>query len=301
MQIGFINGNGKERAIRFGLPSGSLEKATLSLMERAGFKFSCNDRSYFPVSDDDEIAAALIRAQEIAGYVSKGVFDAGITGLDWIRENNADVIEIAELQYSKQSMRQVKWVVAVPKDSPIEKLEDLNGKRIATEIVNTAHMYLRENNIDADIEFSWGATEVKSPVLVDAIIEVTETGRSLKANNLRIIDTVLVSTPRLIANKESYEESWKKEKIDQVAMLLRGAINAAGRVGLKFNMPRNKVEEARKVIPAMKEPTISSLLNEEWVALEIIISDTKVRDLVPELKKFGACDIIEYPLNKVIY
>ncbi|MFC1729852.1 ATP phosphoribosyltransferase [candidate division KSB1 bacterium] len=301
MLNGVNNGNGGNCQLRLGLPSGSLEQATLSLMERAGFNFRRSERSYFPVSDDEEIAAALIRAQEIAGYVDKGVFDAGITGKDWIMENNADVVEVAELHYSKQSMKPVRWVIAVPKDSSIVSLSDLNGKRIATELVNTTKMFLNKNGVTADIEFSWGATEVKAPVLVDAIVEATETGRSLTANNLRIIETVLTSTPRFIVNKESYKDSWKKRKVEQLVLLIKGAINAAGRVGLKFNMPRVMIERAREVVPAMKEPTVSSLLDEDWVALEIIISESKVRDLIPELKRFEACDIVEYPLNKVIY
>lgn len=301
MQLGLINGNGNENVVKFGIPKGSLQNAALSLLERAGFNFASGDRSYFPVSDDPEIAAAHIRAQEIAGYVEKGVFDLGITGYDWIQENDADVVEIEELSFSKQSMRPVKWVVAVPKDSDINDTRDLNGKRIATELVRTTNAYLKANGIAADVEFSWGATEVKAPILVDAIVEVTETGRSLKANNLRIVDTVLVSTPRMIANRESYSDPWKKNKIDQIAMLVKGATNAIGKVGLKFNMPRKMVETARSIIPAMKDPTISSLLNSEWVALEIIIEENKVRSLVPELKKFEACDIIEYPLKKVIY
>jgi len=301
-----LNGmnNGSEengKVLRLGIPSGSLEKPTFSLLERAGYTFSRNDRSYFPTSNDDEIGAALIRAQEIAGYVAKGVFDAGITGRDWILENNADVVEVAELSYSKQSMRPVCWVIATPKSSPVKTVEDLNGKRIATELINVTKRFLKENNIEADVEFSWGATEVKSPVLVDAIVEATETGRSLKANNLRIIDTILTSTPRLIANRESYRDGWKKSKIDQIAMLMQGAIRAVNLVGLKFNLPRNRIEKVRAVVPAMKDPTVSSLLDEAWAALEIIVDNARVRELIPQLKKLDARDIIEYPLNKVIY
>jgi ATP phosphoribosyltransferase len=292
--------NGNQKVLRIGIPAGSLEKSTFSLFEHAGYKFSRNDRSYFPTSNDDEIGAILIRAQEIAGYVSKGVFDAGITGKDWILENDANVIEIAELAYSKQTKRPVRWVIAVPSDSPIKSIEDLNGKRIATELVNVTKRFLAKKNIEADVEFSWGATEVKAPVLVDAIVEATETGRSLKANKLRIIDTILTSTPRLIVNAECMNDEWKKSKIEQLALLLNGAINAMGRVGLKFNLPKKMIDKTRNVIPAMKDPTVSSLLDDDWVALEIIIEESKVRDLIPMLKKLGARDLIEYPLNKVI-
>jgi len=295
-----INGN-REKVVRIGLPSGSLEEATMTLLEKAGYKFNRNGRSYYPLVDDDELEVVMIRAQEIAGYVSKGIFDAGITGKDWILENKADIVEIEELVYSKQSMRPVRWVVAVPDNSPIKILEDLNGKRIATELVNTTRSFLSGRKIVAEVEFSWGATEVKSPILVDAIVEATETGRSLKENNLRIIDTILISTPRLIANKESYLILWKKEKIDQIAMLVKGALNASGRVGLKFNLPQIQIQAAREVVTAMKDPTVSSLLDENWVALEIIILEKEVRAIIPKLKKIGARDIIEYPLNKVIY
>ena len=294
-----FNGNGN--ILRLGLPSGSLQDATFSLLAKAGYNFSKNTRSYSPSVDDDEIQAVLIRAQEIAGYVDKGIFDAGITGKDWIMENNADVIEVAELAYSKQSMRPIRWVIAAPVDSVIQKVEDLRGKRIATELVNATKNYLAEKNIDASVEFSWGSTEIKSPLLVDAIVEATETGRSLKENNLRIVETILTSTPRFIVNKESYKNSWKKEKIDQIALLTKGALQAQDKAGLKFNLPRDKIETARKLVPAMKDPTVSSLLDESWVALEIIILEKEVRTIIPELKSIGARDIIEYPLNKVIY
>ncbi|MFC1553775.1 ATP phosphoribosyltransferase [candidate division KSB1 bacterium] len=296
-----FNSNGNGRLLKLGLPSGSLENSTFSLLEKAGYYFSKNSRSLYPSADDDEIGAILIRAQEIARYVTQGVFDAGITGKDWILENDAEVDEIVELAYSKQSMRPVRWVIAVPKDSEIEKIEDLNGKRIATELKNVTKKFLEKHSINASVEFSWGATEVKAPILVDAIVEATETGRSLRDNNLRIVDTILKSTPRLIANKESYKDPWKKEKIDRIALLLQGALNAIDKVGLKFNLPKDKVEETRRIVPAMKDPTISSLLNENWVALEIVIKAKEVRTIVPELRKTGARDIIEYPLNKVIY
>lgn len=296
-----FNRDYSEKMLNLGLPSGSLEQATFSLLAKAGYKFSKNGRSYYPSTDDDELEAILLRPQEIASYVDKGIFDAGITGEDWILESEADILEVVELVYSKQSMKPVKWVVAVPVNSEIKKLEDLEGKQIATELVNTTRKYLNEKSISASVEFSWGATEVKVPILVDAIVEAIETGRSLKENNLRIVDTILMSTPRLIANKESYKNPWKKEKIDRIAMLMQGALNAYELVGLKFNLPRLKVETVRKIVPAMKEPTISSLLDEEWVALEIIIKEKIVSKIIPELKKAGARDIIEYPLNKVVY
>jgi ATP phosphoribosyltransferase len=287
--------------LKLGIPKGSLEQATFMLLSRAGFNFSRSERSYFPVSDDDELVSAMIRAQEIAGYVANGVFDAGITGKDWIMENNANVVEIAELKYSKQSMKPVKWVVAVPIDSDIKSVKDLQGKRIATELVETTKRYLTENDVEAEVVFSWGATEVKAPVLADAIVEVTETGRSLKANDLKIIETILTSTPRLIANPESLKDPWKKSKIERMALLIEGAINATSRVGLKFNLPADKIETVKEILPAMKNPTISSLLDEKWVALEIIVDEAKVRKLIPEIKKLGGSDIIEYPLNKVIF
>ncbi|KPK96193.1 ATP phosphoribosyltransferase [bacterium SM23_31] len=296
-----LNRDYSEKMLHLGLPSGSLEQTTFSLFTKAGYKFSKNGRSYYPSTDDDELEAILLRPQEIASYVDKGIFDAGITGEDWILESEADILEVVELVYSKQSMKPVKWVVAVPVNSEIKKLEDLEGKQIATELVNITRKYLNENSISASVEFSWGATEVKVPILVDAIVEAIETGRSLKENNLRIVDTILMSTPRLIANKESYKNPWKKEKIDRIAMLMQGALNAYELVGLKFNLPRLKVETVRKIVPAMKEPTISSLLDEDWVALEIIIKEKIVSKIIPELKKEGARDIIEYPLNKVVY
>ncbi len=271
--------------LKLGIPKGSLEKATFMLLERAGFNFSRSERSYFPVSDDEELVSAMIRAQEIAGYVANGVFDAGITGKDWIMENNADVVEITELKYSKQSMKPVNWVVAVPGDSEIKSVKDLQGKRIATELVETTKRYLAKNNVEAEVIFSWGATEVKAPVLADAIVEVTETGRSLRANNLKIIETILTSTPRLIANRESLKDPWKKSKIERMALLIEGAINATSRVGLKFNLPADKIDTVREVLPAMKNPTISSLLDEKWVALEIIIQEAKVRKLIPESER----------------
>ncbi len=287
--------------IKFGLPKGSLQESTFELMRLAGFNFYLNGRSYFPDCDDPEIEAILLRAQEMARYVQEGVLDAGLTGKDWIVETDADVIEVCELIYGKSSFRPVEWVLAVPNDSPFQSVKDLQGKRIATEAVNLTRKYLADHGVRAEIEFSWGATEVKAPKLVDAIVELTETGSSLRANNLRVIDTILKSTTRLIANKKSYAEPAKRKKIENIALLLQGAINAKGKVGLKFNISRLAVEKLQTFLPAMKQPTVSPLLDPDWVALEIIVNESTVREIIPTLKEYGARDIIEYPLNKVIY
>ncbi len=287
--------------LKFGLPKGSLQESTFALMRMAGFKFSVGDRSYFPTCDDETIEAMLIRAQEMAIYVEDGVLDAGLTGKDWIEENNAEVIEVSELVYAKSSFAPVRWVLAVPNESAIQSVQDLDGKRIATEVVNLTKKYLAKNNVEADVEFSWGATEVKAPNLVDAIVELTETGSSLRANGLRIVDTVIESTTRLIANKRSYEDPEKEKKIENMAMLLQGAINAEEKVGIKFNIEREKVEDLQSILPAMKQPTMSPLTDSNWVALEIIVNEDIVREFIPTLKEHGATDVIEYPLNKVIY
>jgi len=287
--------------LKFGLPKGSLQDSTFELMRLAGFNFYTNGRSYFPTCDDPSIDGMLIRAQEMAGYVEDGVLDAGLTGKDWIEENGADVVEVCELIYAKRGLNPVKWVLAVPNESDIQSVRDLEGKRIATEAVNLTRKFLEKNDVQAEVEFSWGATEVKAPNLVDAIVELTETGSSLKANGLRIVDTLLESTTRLIANKEAYEKPELKKKIDNMALLLRGAINAKEKVGLKFNIERKKMDKIREVLPAMKQPTVSPLTDPEWVALEIIVNEDIVREILPTLKAEGACDIIEYPLNKVIY
>jgi len=287
--------------LRLGLPKGSLQESTFELMRRAGFNFYVNGRSYLLGSDDKEIEGVLLRAQEMALYVQQGVLDAGLTGKDWIIENNADVKEVCELVYSKTSLRPVQWVLAVPQDSPVKTVKDLQGKRIATEAVNLTRKYLAENGVEAEVEFSWGATEAKAPDLVDAIVELTETGSSLRANNLRIVDKILESTTRLIANKESYGEPEKRNKIETLAMLLRGAILAREKVGLKFNIPRARIEELQTFLPSMRQPTLSPLLDPEWAALEIVVDESTVRKFIPELKTCGATDIIEYPLNKVIY
>ncbi len=287
--------------LRIGLPKGSLQEATFGLFKRAGYEFSVSPRSYFPSTDDDEIEAMLVRAQEIARYVEEGTFDVGLTGKDWVLENGSDVKEVIELCYSKQSMRPCRWVVAVPESSDIKTVKDLEGKKIATEAVNLTRKYLEGHGVRADVEFSWGATEAKTPELVDAIVEITETGSSLHANKLRIIDTVLTTTPRLIANKESWRDEWKRTKIENIALLLRGALEAEGRVGLKLNCPREKLEAVISLLPAMKKPTLSALVDDAWVALETILLETQVRTILPRLKEVGATDIIEYPLNKVIY
>ncbi|MDD8017099.1 MAG: ATP phosphoribosyltransferase [Bacteroidota bacterium] len=287
--------------IKFGLPKGSLQESTLHLMSKAGFNFSISSRSYFPSVDDEELEAMLIRAQEIPRYVEDGVFDAGLTGYDWIVENNVDVVSVCDLIYSKQSMRKVKWVLAVHENSSVKTIKDLEGKRIATEVVGITNAYLKKHNVNAHVEFSWGATEVKTPDLVDAIVEVTETGSSLRANKLRIVDVVLESNTKLIANKESWINPWKKEKIENIAMLLQGAINAGSKVGLKMNLKKNDLEKVVALIPALRTPTISQLSDPAWVAIETILEEKVVREIIPQLKRAGAEGIIEYPLNKVIY
>ncbi len=283
------------------LPKGSLQDATFALFQRAGFNFTISSRSYFPTADDDEIQAMLVRAQEVARYVEEGIFDAGLTGKDWILENRAQVREVLDLCYSKQSMRPCRWVLAVPESSPIRTVKDLEGKRIATEVVDLTKDYLARHGVKAEVEFSWGATEVKAPDLVDAIVEITETGSSLRANKLRIVDEVLTTTPRLIANVKSWEDEWKRRKIENIALLLAGALEAEGQVGLKMNCPREKVKDILAILPALKKPTISSLSDDGWVALETILKEKEVRAMIPQLKRAGASGIIEYPLNKVIY
>ncbi len=287
--------------LKLGLPKGSLQEATLALMHKAGFHFSVNERSYFPSIDDEEIEAMLLRAQEIPRYVEDGVFDAGLTGQDWIVENRVKVVDVADLVYAKQSMRPVKWVLAVHEDSPVKRVQDLEGLRIATEVVSITKEYLKRHKVNAIVEFSWGATEVKAPDLVDAIVEVTETGSSLRANHLRIVDVVLESTTKLIANRASWKNSWKREKIESIAMLLQGAITAEEKVGLKMNLRKADLEKVLKILPALRKPTISELSEGEWIALETIVDENVVRAIIPKLKRAGAEGIIEYPLNKVIY
>jgi ATP phosphoribosyltransferase len=287
--------------LKFGLPKGSLQESSLQLLGKAGFHFSVSSRSYFPSVDDEELDGILIRAQEIPRYVEDGVFDAGLTGHDWILENEADVVSVCDLIYSKQSMRKVKWVLAVHEDSPVYSVKDLEGKRIATEVVNLTKQYLAKHGVKAAVEFSWGATEVKTPDLVDAIVEVTETGSSLRANKLRIVDVVLESNTKLIANKASWADPWKREKIENMAMLLEGAINAGTKVGLKMNLRKSDLPTILSLIPSLRNPTVSQLADDQWIALETILEEVVVRKIIPQLKRAGAEGIIEYPLNKVIY
>ena len=286
--------------LRLGLPKGSLQDSTFDLLRKAGYGFSVRERSYFPSTDDDELRAMLVRAQEMARYVEDGVFDAGITGLDWIAETSADVHVVADLVYSKASMRPVRWVLAVPNDSDINSVKDLQGKRIATEVVELTRRWLAQHGVEADVEFSWGATEVKAPDLVDAIVEVTETGSSLRANNLRIVETLLESNTQLVANHAAWADPWKRSKIENLALLMEGAIRAEGRVGLKMNVRRDTLAEVVSKLPALRTPTISPLFSEDWVAIETFVEERVVRELIPELKRLGAEGFVEYPLNKLI-
>jgi len=288
------------KQLKMGLPKGSLQGTTLKLLKKAGWNFSLSNRAYKPYCDDKELEAWLIRAQEMSVYVQQGVFDIGITGKDWIEENGSNVKEVCELIYAKSYMSPVRWVLAVSEKSNIKSVKDLEGKRISTEVVNITKKYLKKNNIKAYVEFSWGATEIKPGILADAIVEVTETGSSLKANNLRIVDTIMESSTRLIANKKAYKDSWKKKKIENIARLLQSSINATNRVGLKMNVSFENLDSLISVLPAMKEPTISQLSNGSGSAVEIIVEEKIVRDFIPLLIDNGAMDIIEYPLNKVI-
>jgi len=290
----------KMEKLKLGLPAGSLQNTTLEIFKKAGFNIYVNERSYFPHVDDEELECILIRAQEIPRYVQSGVLDAGISGKDWIMETGADVLEAAELVYAKQGFRPIKLVLAVPEDSEIKHIKDLQGKKIATELVEVTKEFLRRNNIQACVEFSWGATEVKPPALVDAIAELTETGRSLKANNLRVIETILESTPRFIVNRESWKVEWKKYKIEQIATLLKGALLAERKVVLKMNVSTENLPKVLSLLPALRKPTISNLHEESWVAVETVIDEKTVRELVYKLKEAGAEGIIEYSLNKII-
>ena len=291
-----------ENQLKIGLSKGSLQQATFDLFHRAGYEISLRERSYHPTINDPELSAMLLRAQEMSRYVADGVLDAGITGYDWILENESDVQEVTTLRYSKATARPVRWVVAVPEDSSIRTLQDLEGKRIATELVGASRRYLEERGVHADIEFSWGATEVKVPNLVDAIIDVTETGASLRANKLRIVETLFESETKFIANHGSWKDPWKREKLECIALLLNGAINALDRVGLKMNVPLERLEAVMRVLPpGITNPTVSHLHQEGWRALELIVEEAVVRQIIPDLKKAGAEGIIEYPLNKLIY
>ncbi len=289
-----------QNILKLGIPKGSLQEATAKLFKKAGFKITFSSRSYTPIIDDNEIECLLIRAQEMARYVEQGVLDAGLTGKDWITENNASVEEIADMIYSKQSSKPVRWVLAVPNSSDIKSVKDLEGKRIATEAVNLTTRYLKKHGVNAHVEFSWGATEVKAPNLVDAIVEITETGSSLKANGLRILDTVLESNTKFIMNKESYKDPWKKKKVDKIVMLLKGALAAEGKVGLMMNVKKEHLENILKILPALQKPTISDLSDHGWVDVNTIIDEKLVREIIPNLKEAGARGIVEYPLNKII-
>jgi len=290
-----------ENILRLGIPKGSLQESTVRIFGKAGYKIRVSSRSYFPSIDDDEIEAVLFRAQEMSRYVEDGIIDCGITGNDWIEENASRVERIAELMYAKQSMKPVRWVLAVPESSGIKSVKDLEGKKIATELVNVTKNYLKSKGVKADVEFSWGATEVKTQMGIDAIVEITETGSSLRANGLRVVETLCESTTQFIANTQAYKGSWKKEKIDRIAMLLKGAILAEGKVGLKMNVKKDNMEKVIAVLPAMRKPTISPLSDKDWVDIDTIIDEEDVKRLIPELKRAGAEGIIEYPLNKVIY
>ncbi len=290
-----------ENSLRLGLPSGSMQNSTIELFGRAGYKISIQERSVFPRVDDDRISAVLFRSQEMSRYVAEGIIDCGLCGYDWIVENgNEDeVVEVAELTYSRASSNPARWVLCVPDESPVQKPEDLANGIIATELVNTTRRYFQEKGIPVTVEFSWGTTEIKARLL-DAIVELTETGSSIRANNLRILDTLLSSTIRFIANKEAWEIPWKREKMENIAMLLKGAIEAKRKVGLKMNVPEDKLDEVVRVLPSEKSPTISRLADADWVAVEVILEDRQERELVPQLRRAGATGIITYPLNKVI-
>ncbi len=288
-----------EDKLVLGIPKGSLQESTLRLFQQAGFNISVSSRSYFPTVDDDELSLIMFRAQEMSRYVEDGVIDAGLTGYDWIQENGSDVEEIAELVYSKQKRVPVRWILAVPEESDARKAEDLQGGIVATELVNVTRKFFAERGVDVKVEFSWGATEVKARLL-DGIVDVTETGSSLRANKLRIIETLMSSTTRLVANRESMQRDWKRRKIENIAMLLRGAIAAQELVGLKMNVSRANLEKVTELLPAQKSPTISELVDSDWVAVEVIVEESVERQLVPQLKRAGASGIITYPLNKVM-
>ena len=282
-----------------GIPSGSLQQSTIDMFDRAGFSINVSSRSYFPSIDDDQVSVILFRAQEMSRYVADGVLDAGLTGYDWIMENGSDVVEVAELVYSKHRTAPAKWVLAVPEESAVGNVRDLDGGIVATELLKVTQKYFADKGLNVKVEFSWGATEVKAR-LVDGIVDVTETGGSLIANKLRTIDTVLTSTPRFIANADAMQIDWKRQKIENIAMLLKGAIEARAKVGLKMNVPRQKIADITKLLPAEKSPTISSLADQNWVAMEVIVEELIERQIIPQLKRAGATGIITYPLNKVI-
>ena len=284
-----------------GLPKGSLEESTIRLFAKAGFKITKSSRSYRPSFDDAELDGRFVRAQEVSRYVEHGYFDCGLTGQDWVRENGSDVVEGCDLVYSRASNRRSKWIVAVPEASPVQSVQDLEGKRIATEVVNITKQYLKDNGVSAEVEFSWGATEVKVPDLVDAIVDLTETGNSLRANKLRIVDTILQTNTVLIANKASWENPEKLKKIENIALLLQSALEAHSKVGLKLNIERDKLDQIIQELPALRNPPVNRLADDKWVALDTILDETVVREIIPALKAHGAEGIVEYPLNKVVY
>ncbi len=290
----------KNKILRLGLPKGSLQESTLRLFKKAGYHITVSSRSYYPLFDDAEIESMLIRAQEMARYVEDGHLDCGLTGLDWVLEYNADVVEVAELKYAKEGFRPVRWVVAVPVDSKIRTLKDLQGKRIATELVGFTKRFLKSKGIKAEVDFSWGATEVKPPDLADAIVELTETGSSLRANNLRIVETLIESTTRFVANKKAWQDKWKRQKMENIALLLKGALSAEEKVGLKMNVPEKAFKKVLSLLSAMHSPTVSSLSDSGWYAIDVVIDERVVRDIIPKLKSAGASGIVEYQLNKVI-
>lgn len=284
-----------------GLPKGSLEESTKNLFAKAGWKITTSSRSYRPSIDDPELDGRFIRAQEVSRYVEHGFFDCGLTGQDWIQENNSDVVDVCDLVYSKVSTQKSRWVLCVPEASAVKSAADLAGKRVATELINTTKRYFEQKGVKVEVEFSWGATEVKVPDLVDAIVDITETGSSLRANKLRIVDTLLETNTKLIANKKSWANAAKRKKIETIALLLRGALEAESKVGLKMNAPKKSLNAVINTVPSLRNPTISPLSNEEWVALETIIDESVVREIIPQLKALGAEGIVEYPLNKVVY
>ncbi|TVS18634.1 MAG: ATP phosphoribosyltransferase [Planctomycetaceae bacterium] len=289
-----------EQLLKLGIPAGSLQEATAQLFRRAGYRITFSSRSYYPSIDDQEIECLLIRAQEMARYVEQGILDAGITGHDWVLETSAQVVEICELVFSKVSRRPVRWVLCVPEDSPIRTVQDLQGKRIATEAVGLTHAFLQKHQVQAQVEFSWGATEVKPPKLADAIVEVTETGSSLRANNLRIVAEVLQSTTRFIANPAAYQDDWKRSKLDNIALMLQSCLNAEGKVGLMMNVPLDRLSQILEILPALQNPTVSALSDPAWVDVHTIVDETVVRTIVPQLKASGARGIVEYPISKII-
>jgi ATP phosphoribosyltransferase len=289
------------KKLKFGIPKGSLEKATISLFEKSGWKINVNDRSYFPDINDENIEVTLCRAQEMSRYVENGTIDAGLTGKDWIQENESDVVVVDELVYSKASQNPARWVLAVPADSRIKKIHDLRGKKIATELVNFTKKFFKKQGIEVEVEFSWGATEAKVVSgLADAIVEVTETGSTIRAHGLRIVQELMTSCTQLIANKDSYRDSWKKEKIQQIILLLKGALTAEKLVGIKMNVPEKKLEQVIRLLPSLNAPTVAGLYHSAWFSVESVVESKVVRDLIPQLIKAGAEGIIEYPLNKVI-